>query len=373
MDLCLTAGKCQSWADNYRESVQDSWTVTLYLAQPLPPADQRILLAKDLSLNLTAALKVPPERVAVDKDSLAASRERLGATMVWVRLLPPVANSTECNADVSAQGLGEGLQGLLEDRQKADELALVSDLLQKEHVESQGMGVASAILLGFGAAFFVLLAVCLHLRRTQAEHCSWSQLSSLPQALYTGMDLTTDVCAVVEWTQSPVIPRSLCVAGGAFVGLPIAANLVYALLVLRRELGRERFLEWWKRHASPATGILLLSSTNAETMRILGSKLLNKSLFSAPFSEWAEERLEYGGVISKVLEDLPQMYLQWRVLSLTTAEGGALAFNLNTLSLFTSAASLLFGITKRGLTFLANSSRCMISGFACLHCSCTFV
>jgi hypothetical protein len=172
-----------------------------------------------------------------------------------------------------------------------------------------------------------------------------------------------------------------------FIALPFCANLAALLRLVTRELRTNAaFVEWFGDNGATALPVLVLSATNVDALKLLSSRLFGAEALAAPWTPAAlqfievvdiiariittiiiiiitiithiiitspsshhhhhhHRRHQVGGLISNVLEDIPQLVLQlFFALSLSAGRFST----LSALAVCASGLALLSGILARG-------------------------
>lgn len=133
------------------------------------------------------------------------------------------------------------------------------------------------------------------------------------------------------------------IASLVFLILPLCVNSVILHLVLREERRtNSRWSEFVRRHSSMYYFTIVLSLGNPGNMRLLSSEILKAERFSGPLSEHTDYQLQLGGLVTVLLEDIPQFVLQLLVLQ----KQEELEMTTVLALVFTSLA-LLFSFGKR--------------------------
>jgi hypothetical protein len=142
--------------------------------------------------------------------------------------------------------------------------------------------------------------------------------------------------------------RTLIWVGIASLVVPFTVNVA----MLARELNSAELIVFWKffnTHQIVVSLFVLLSGANCALFNTLAGKLLGLSTFSAPLPPLTQSRLSYRGLVSNVLEDIPQLVIQILVI---TTQGGEFVNATVIVSVIVSASALTFGIVKRTMTML---------------------
>jgi len=162
------------------------------------------------------------------------------------------------------------------------------------------LGVLSAGLL-------LLLALALHWRVRL--------VSVLPLfVLFTGLlDMVLDAAFIVV---IPVTTPALLLTRDMAAAFFIASSLCNVLLllhffrtILRGSEKNAPFVRWLRKHNGTFASLLLLSLSGARMMTLIHSRLLELDRFTAPLTVRAIDRLETLGLITVLLEDVPQLVL----------------------------------------------------------------
>jgi hypothetical protein len=193
----------------------------------------------------------------------------------------------------------------------------------------------------------------------------------------TLFDFTTDCFFLDFLVESAKVDASLqpfvyaCIAS---IAVPIVVNT----LLLIRELRTKAMVPYWGRwcecscdvqlcslhsthslkshdqyatvhtavffyeHQAIGALVFLIATTNCSLFNVISSRLLGLGAFSAPVSAMTESRLSARGMVSNLLEDLPQLVIQIIIVS---KQDELNIFVLT--SIVASGITLAFGVTKR--------------------------
>lgn len=155
-------------------------------------------------------------------------------------------------------------------------------------------------------------------------------------------DLVTDILFVsgLEPTHQLFIPAV------TFLVVPSAISLVVAVYLINLELANKRFFEWVQQRQGLVAVFAVLSVSGSDVLALMSSRLFRLTSLSAPRSPKMEMAVDMSGVISNVLEDIPQLFIQ---LLFAAASPPSIFL---TLSLSATTFSILFAMLRRLVRFL---------------------
>ena len=125
---------------------------------------------------------------------------------------------------------------------------------------------------------------------------------------------------ISDATFAAVIPKA---PGGSFlyqyiaVGILVgsaAVNVISLTLFFRNILSSDLekngpFVRWYGRHSVTFWSILALSFTGSRMMTLIHSRMFDLDKFTAPLTVRAIDKLEMWGIVTVILEDVPQLML----------------------------------------------------------------
>ena len=133
---------------------------------------------------------------------------------------------------------------------------------------------------------------------------------------------------------------SLCVSA--------VVNCIVVMVFLNHVLATNaHFFTWFRNNTATTSGFTVLSFLNASNIQIISSKIFNADAFSAPLSAQAQQTMRVFGIVSNVLEDLPQIAIILHANSIT-GNWGTTAI----LCIVGSIMALCFGIIRRSFEAL---------------------
>jgi hypothetical protein len=106
------------------------------------------------------------------------------------------------------------------------------------------------------------------------------------------------------------------------------------------------FWRFFYKNQAVCAIVFLLSATNCSLFTVISSRLLGLAAFSAPVDAMTESRLSARGIVSNLLEDLPQLVVQ-----IVIASRQETISILVLTSILTSGITLVFGLSKRLLVY----------------------
>lgn len=150
------------------------------------------------------------------------------------------------------------------------------------------------------------------------------------------IDLMTDML----FTFSVLGPSDpLFLPAAVFLFLPAIVSFILGLMVVRRALKHPAFYAWADRRSSVLGIMGLMSLCGTDVLRIFSSKMFNLSVFSAPLSPSIVRFVDVSGLVSNILEDIPQLILQ----AMRASQGDL----FTTISLVFTIVSISYGVVKR--------------------------
>ena len=91
------------------------------------------------------------------------------------------------------------------------------------------------------------------------------------------------------------------------MALPIGINMIFTIYILKKEIKRPKFHQWFIAHRKVASGFIVLSCTNIRTLNILHSNSAGLPFFRAPFSDNAKSKIFWGNCLNLVIVDFFQL------------------------------------------------------------------
>ncbi|CAG8605713.1 21792_t:CDS:10 [Cetraspora pellucida] len=95
----------------------------------------------------------------------------------------------------------------------------------------------------------------------------------------------------------------------SFLVIPVAVNLILSFSVLVTERSKE-FIDWLGNYTRVAVTIALLSGANIDLLSLIKSYLMGWDFLNAPLSRNALRVIFWGGCVSILLADIPQLVIQ---------------------------------------------------------------
>ena len=194
------------------------------------------------------------------------------------------------------------------------------------------------------------IPLCIYIlidRRINAKRNWTDVMYFLPISAYLGIyDMGTDVMFCSYVNQTGIYP---------YVGLAATIDLILSCIVsgivvvsaLRNEMKNEEvFLIWYKEHMGIVCIIGILSCTNFKYLGLIVCRVGRIAALNAPISEKFKERLVFWGVISNIIEDIPQLCLQSYVMYQEAISSGYISQSTS-MSMAASALALVFEIVQR--------------------------
>jgi len=165
----------------------------------------------------------------------------------------------------------------------------------------------------------------------------------------TVSDLITDIMFIV-WIRSE--SPSLFYLSLLCLIIYIFLSLSASFFILRREMQVREFNTWYKKNRTVSTFAFALSSFNVNLLNFLTSSILNLKCFNAPLRAKTRKYLNLFSLLSVFFEDVPQLIFQ--ITAVTIGE-----FRISSMiwiSIFISAISLLFAVSKRAALYLESEA-----------------
>lgn len=158
----------------------------------------------------------------------------------------------------------------------------------------------------------------------------------------------TFVAVIPDTTPALARIRQLAIA---FFACSSAANLVILLvffgwLVYRGGEKNAPFVRWLRKHQGTFWGLMALSLSGARMMTLVHSRMFDIDKFTAPLTMRAIDALDLIGMVTVLLEDVPQLVLTVLVTNWTET-WDSVAYS----SLGLNAASIALGVACRVLTY----------------------
>ena len=99
------------------------------------------------------------------------------------------------------------------------------------------------------------------------------------------------------------------------MALPIGINMILTIYILKKEIKRPKFHQWFMAHRKVANGFIVLSCTNIRILSILHSNSAGFPFFRAPFSDNAKSKIFWGSCLNLLVVDSLQLTFQVRIFS----------------------------------------------------------
>lgn len=161
----------------------------------------------------------------------------------------------------------------------------------------------AVLVLGLCGAVLLFLMSKASARRSGIP----AQHGMIIKTMISVIDMATDILFVVSAYKmgSHLFPYAL-----TFSVLPLLTNLWAVVYLIRIELKNRRFHKWLGDHALPFAFFSALSVTNGDILNLLHSNIFGAEIFMCPFTPVTLNRLKIVGMISTLLEDIPQAVIQ---------------------------------------------------------------
>jgi len=216
--------------------------------------------------------------------------------------------------------------------------------------------VAPRSYYGFYGVFFIAAAVVVVVSMVAAAVHAWrrraSALSVLPlYILYISVgSFVSDFTFISSVPREPPLVDGLRTASivlvlGASV-INVGASLAYLVWIVRFGDGAkfDPFKRWLHGHTALVGGLLVSSVTSSRMLSLMHSGLFEYYAFSAPLPVSAIETLDLIGMITTLLEDVPQLCI-YIVISTVSATWDSVAFT----AVAFSAASVVLTLSCRAV------------------------
>jgi len=161
-------------------------------------------------------------------------------------------------------------------------------------------------------------------------------------AVFGLFNFVSDCCFAASLAQVDKRPDFSLELAVTFLIGPFLLSLACLSWLTCREMKEEAFFKWFKDHAAFASMTILMSATNTSLLELTYCKLGRLGVFQAPWnkSKKTENLLLFVGLLTNLLEDIPQLCLQ-----LYVAKSGRWSFFVIFATAF-SVLSLVSGSTK---------------------------
>jgi len=234
---------------------------------------------------------------AAGRYSLIASAECLACEIGKFAATGGASSCSPCNAGQKTIGEGATSQG--ECVASSQELLTILPFL-----------IPGACLFAF-ACLSVLWLYCKDRKYVEEERAHKKYLAPI-SAVFGLFDFMSDVYFAYSLGQMGESKRpawSLALAI-VFLIVPCVLSLVCLGWLTCREIRRPAFYAWFKNHAAFISITLMCSATNSSTFELTYCDLGGLAFFQAPWSKRAFELLAFAGLLTNLLEDMPQLGLQ---------------------------------------------------------------
>ena len=197
-----------------------------------------------------------------------------------------------------------------------------------------------AVIVAIPCAMVLLGVVYLILRRFSPQAMN-SVVIAVPFAVF---DFVTDILFLFQQSQDGLTVVFLLAL--LFVIVPLVFNMAMLGHIFFTTVRRDAQVERWLHNNFAVTAAVgVLATTNVESFILLASGLFNLEIFSAPLSPRVINVIRVSGLVSTVLEDIPQLAIQSYVARSTLS-------TITVLSIIASVFAILFSIFKRLLILL---------------------
>jgi hypothetical protein len=163
----------------------------------------------------------------------------------------------------------------------------------------------------------------------------------------TLVDFISDWLFIYSLSSSEGFLARLRIASMVFTLFPMLCNGALSFRSLRdQEVHNPSFLQWIKENQLSAAVATMFGALNVELITLMESRLFHKPMFSAPIPEADVFKLQSLGLVTNLLEDLPQIIIQGLALSTGRVNPTTIV------SMSLSGMALLQGIMGRGNSYL---------------------
>jgi len=97
-----------------------------------------------------------------------------------------------------------------------------------------------------------------------------------------------------------------------FLVIPVIFNFIFSITIIIKEIHRhdKLFYEWFKKYTNIASIFTIFGALDVETLNILHSKIAGFEQLNAPMSDEALRWILRAGLITFVIEEIPQFIIQ---------------------------------------------------------------
>lgn len=209
--------------------------------------------------------------------------------------------STFCSPCEEGSVAGRGLPYCI----KCSDDGLVPDLETQTCKPLEEQETAAGLLIGSSTFIVVVLTVLFVWNYKKYPRSAPSVLPLLGVAV---IDFISDILFIYSLSSAVGRLSNLRSASIAFLILPMIVNAAYTIqFVKKQRRDTEAFVVWLKKYQLPSGLMMVLGSLNLELLTLMDSKLFHHGAFSAPISEIVHFRLQSLGIVSNLMEDLPQL------------------------------------------------------------------
>ena len=162
------------------------------------------------------------------------------------------------------------------------------------------------------------------------------------------MDMLMDAMVLVEELSKDPRLENHYYASIASLVISAVVNCAVVMMFINRVLAsNEQFFKWFQDNTGTTSAFVVLSFLNAGNIQIISSRIGGKDAFCAPFTLQTKQSMRVFGIVSNLLEDLPQVIIIIHANMLTQSWG-----TTATLSVVGSILALCFGLIRRSFEAL---------------------